>query len=177
MGYTDSFQGKASELLKSWLHKRRSSKNDLQALRNRWVKKHRPNNAYTAGYRSYNTIRLFRLFLWPLFNVQQTSSPLLRGTPDTARKRCRTLSEFHTEAPQAAARDGLAQGLYVTARVGFKPPTLTTFNKNVPFHDALIFKSDACWIYRPYIIRESEATQKITLNFRLYKETIAKTKT
>ena len=32
-----------------------------------------------------------------------------------------TVSEFHTEALQAAASEGLAQGPYVAARVRFKP--------------------------------------------------------
>ena len=29
--------------------------------------------------------------------------------------------EFHTEAPQATASEGLAQGLYVAARAGVEP--------------------------------------------------------
>ena len=34
-----------------------------------------------------------------------------------------TVSEFHTEVPQATASEGLAQGPYVAAGVGFKPIT------------------------------------------------------
>jgi len=30
-----------------------------------------------------------------------------------------TVSEFHAEAPQATASEGLAQGAYMAARVGF----------------------------------------------------------
>ena len=37
-----------------------------------------------------------------------------------------TVSEFHAEAPQATASEGLAQGPYVAARPGFKPATLQT---------------------------------------------------
>ena len=35
-----------------------------------------------------------------------------------------TVSEFHAEAPQAIAIEGLAQGPYVAARAGFEPTTL-----------------------------------------------------
>src|SRR6218665_3611747 len=35
-----------------------------------------------------------------------------------------TVSEFHSEAPQATASEGLAQGPYVAARAGFEPMTL-----------------------------------------------------
>ena len=37
-----------------------------------------------------------------------------------------TVSEFHAEAPQAIASEGLAQGPCVVARVGFEPTTLRT---------------------------------------------------
>ena|SRR6218665_4037594 len=37
-----------------------------------------------------------------------------------------TVSEFHAEAPQATASEGLAQGLYVAARAGFELTTLWT---------------------------------------------------
>jgi len=37
-----------------------------------------------------------------------------------------TVSEFHAEAPQATASEGLDQGPYVAARAGFKPETLRT---------------------------------------------------
>jgi len=36
------------------------------------------------------------------------------------------VSEFHAEAPQAIASEGLAQGPYVAARAGFKLTTLRT---------------------------------------------------
>ena len=52
-----------------------------------------------------------------------SSSPLLlRGAPDTAR----IMSEFHAKDPQATAIEGLAQGPYMTARVGFEPMALRT---------------------------------------------------
>ena len=35
-----------------------------------------------------------------------------------------TVWEFHAEKPQATAREGLAQGPYVAARVGFEPTIL-----------------------------------------------------
>src|SRR6218665_1979539 len=37
-----------------------------------------------------------------------------------------TVSEFHAEAPLAAASEGFAQGPYVAARAGFEPMTLRT---------------------------------------------------
>ena len=36
------------------------------------------------------------------------------------------MSEFHAEVPQATESEGLAQGSYVVARVGFKPAILRT---------------------------------------------------
>ena len=36
------------------------------------------------------------------------------------------MSEFHAEAPQATASEGLSQGPYVAARAGFEPMTLWT---------------------------------------------------
>ena len=35
-----------------------------------------------------------------------------------------TVPQFHAKAPQATASEGLAQGSYVAARVGFEPVTL-----------------------------------------------------
>jgi len=37
-----------------------------------------------------------------------------------------TVSEFHAEAPQAIASEGLAEGPYVVARAAFEPATLLT---------------------------------------------------
>jgi len=55
------------------------------------------------------------------------SSPLLlRGAPDTARIYRATVPEFHAEAPQATASEGLAKGPYVAARVGVELMTLRT---------------------------------------------------
>src|SRR6218665_386048 len=49
------------------------------------------------------------------------SSPLLlRGTPDYS---IDTMLEFTTEALQATMSEGLAQGPYMAARVGFEPAT------------------------------------------------------
>ena len=53
-----------------------------------------------------------------------------------------TVSEFHAEAPQAIASEGLAQGPYVAARVGFKPTTLRSkdiASINVPSRITHIF--------------------------------------
>ena len=36
------------------------------------------------------------------------------------------VSEFHAEAPQATASEGLAQGPYMAAGAGFEPTTLRT---------------------------------------------------
>ena len=36
------------------------------------------------------------------------------------------MPEFHTEAPQATASEGLAQGPYVAVRTEFEPATLWT---------------------------------------------------
>ena len=36
------------------------------------------------------------------------------------------MSEFHAEASQATASEGLAQGPYVAARAGFEPSTYRT---------------------------------------------------
>ena len=48
-------------------------------------------------------------------------------TTTTTQRRSRhstdTVSEFHAEAPQATASEGLAQGPYVAARAGFEPMT------------------------------------------------------
>src|SRR6218665_1670624 len=52
-----------------------------------------------------------------------SSSPLvLRGSPGTAR--IVTVSEFHVEATQETASEGLAQGPYVTARAGVEATTI-----------------------------------------------------
>jgi len=40
------------------------------------------------------------------------------------RSRRSTVSEFHAEAPQTTASEGLAQGPYVAATAGFKHTTL-----------------------------------------------------
>jgi len=37
-----------------------------------------------------------------------------------------TVSEFHAEAPQATASEGLTQGPYMADRAGFDPVTLRT---------------------------------------------------
>jgi len=54
-----------------------------------------------------------------------SSSPLLlRGAPDTARILCRSFKpKRHV---QATISEGLPQGSYVAATVGFKPVTLRT---------------------------------------------------
>ena len=42
------------------------------------------------------------------------------------------VSEFHSEAPQATASEGLVQGPYVAARAGFEPATLRTMAPDLP---------------------------------------------
>ena len=70
------------------------------------------------------------LFIHSGFFYSASSGPLLvRGAPDTAR----ILSEFHAEAPQATASEGLAQGPYVVAREGFEIMTV----KNSAMHTPL----------------------------------------
>ena len=62
-------------------------------------------------------------FRHPGYFYSASSSPLLlRGTPDSTD----TVLEFHAEAPQAIASEGLAQGPYMVARAGFEPTTLRT---------------------------------------------------
>ena len=58
----------------------------------------------------------FRMLLFPFIHsgyfYSASSSPLpLRGAPDYNTD---TVSEFHAKAYQATAREGLAQGFYVT---------------------------------------------------------------
>ena len=49
---------------------------------------------------------------------------LLRGTPDTARILCRSFTPKCHRQPHAVVSEGLAQGLYMVARMGFEPTTL-----------------------------------------------------
>src|SRR6218665_1693805 len=73
---------------------------------------------------SQNPSTWFYPFIHSGYFYSTSSSPrLLRSAPDTAWILCR---EFHAEAPQAIASEGLVQGLYVAARVGFEPTTLFT---------------------------------------------------
>ena len=63
-------------------------------------------------------IHSFRLF------YSTPSSPLLlRGASDDSTD---TVLEFHAEAPQATATEGLAQGPYVATRAGLEPASLRT---------------------------------------------------
>ena len=51
------------------------------------------------------------------------------------------MSEFHTEAPQAIANEGLVEGPYMAARPGFEPATLQTKgdeSTNEPPHPTVI---------------------------------------
>ena len=63
-------------------------------------------------------VYLLRLFLQRLFKYTTTQKRSRHSTD--------TVSEFYAEAPQATASEGLAQGPYVAARVGFEPATLRT---------------------------------------------------
>ena len=52
------------------------------------------------------------------------------------------MSEFHAEASQATLSEGLAQGPYVAARVGFEPTTLRMKDDELtsePPHPTLIY--------------------------------------
>ena len=52
-----------------------------------------------------------------------------------------TVSEFHAEVPQAIASEGLAQGPYMAARVGFEPLTHRTIcdeSTNEPLHPTML---------------------------------------
>src|SRR6218665_2494627 len=59
---------------------------------------------------------LFRLFLYRLFKSTTTQRRSRHSTD--------TVKEFHAEAPQSTASEGLAHGQYLAARAGFKPATL-----------------------------------------------------
>src|SRR6218665_3867919 len=61
-------------------------------------------------------IHSFRLFLQRLFKSTATQRRSRHSTD--------AVSEFHAEAPQATASEGLAQGPYVAARAGVEPTTL-----------------------------------------------------
>ena len=71
---------------------------------------------------------------------------LLRLFRSTATQRCSrhsmdTVLEFHVEALQASASEGLAQGPYVVARVGFESAILRTkgiISANEPPHPTLM---------------------------------------
>ena len=86
----------------------------------------------------------FNLFIHSIihsFHFYSTSSSplLLRSAPDTPWIQD-TVPEFHAEAPQATASEGLAQGPYVADRVGLKPTTLRTKDvesTNAPPHPHL----------------------------------------
>src|SRR6218665_531693 len=58
----------------------------------------------------------FFIFLWRLFKSTITQRRSRHSTD--------TVSEFHAEAPQATASEGLAQDPYVAARAGFEPTTI-----------------------------------------------------
>ena len=56
------------------------------------------------------------------FYSASSSPSLLRGAPNYSIDTVSGLT--HAKALQAPVSEGLAQGLYMTARVGFDPPTL-----------------------------------------------------
>ena len=63
--------------------------------------------------------------------IQAISIASLQGYTSTqSQRRSRhstdTVSEFHAEASQATASEGLAQSPYMAARAGFEPATLRT---------------------------------------------------
>ena len=60
-------------------------------------------------------------FIHSSYLCSASSSPsLIRGASDSAWILC----QFHAEAPQASAREGLVQGPYMAARVRFEPMTI-----------------------------------------------------
>ena len=69
------------------------------------------------------------------------------------------MPEFHAEAPQATASEGLAQGPYVTARAGFDPATLRRKgdeSTNVPprftnIHSLRLFVTETQLTLSPFI--------------------------
>ena len=63
-------------------------------------------------------IKLFRLFLCHPFKSSTTQRRTRHST--------HTVSEFHAEAPQATASEGLAQDLYMATRAGIEPTTIRT---------------------------------------------------
>ena len=65
-----------------------------------------------------STLRHHSLIQVPLQVFRSTT------TQRDSRHRTYTVSEFHAEAQQATASEGLAQGPYVAARAGFEPMTL-----------------------------------------------------
>jgi len=68
--------------------------------------------------------KLCKSFIHSGYFYSASSNPLLlRGASNY---RIDTVSEFHTEALQATANEGFAEGQYVAARAGFKPATLKT---------------------------------------------------
>ena len=59
--------------------------------------------------------------------------------------------EFHVEALQATASEGLAQGPYVAARTGFEPTTLQTKgdeSTNEPPHPTISSSCEACTLFQ-----------------------------
>jgi len=50
------------------------------------------------------------------------------------------VSEFHAEVPQTIASEGLAQGPYVAARVGFETATLWTKGGEMSHHTPQYFE-------------------------------------
>src|SRR6218665_1247763 len=87
--------------------------------------------------------RICSLFIHSGYFYSASSNPLLlsgayNNSVDTAQ-------EFHAEAPQATASEGLAQGPYVAARAGFKPLTLWT-------------KGDESTNETPYLTMQLEVT-------------------
>ena len=61
---------------------------------------------------------LFKLFILRLFKSATTQRRYRHST--------NTVLEFHVEAPQATASEGLAQGPYMAFRAGFESATLRT---------------------------------------------------
>src|SRR6218665_73480 len=65
-------------------------------------------------------VHSFRIFKWRL------SKSTTRPTHRRSRHSTDTVSEFHAEAPQATASEGLVQGPYMATSTRFEPTSLRT---------------------------------------------------
>ena len=84
-------------------------------------------------YRTLSFIRSVNSFR-PFYSASSIPPLLMQKR---SRHSTDTVPEFHAEAPQATASEGLRKGPYVAARAGFEPTTLRTMgveSTNAPLH-------------------------------------------